>query len=188
MKTSNQPRPTKLTILLGFNGTGKTTLLKKILEESGQRALVITPDAVEWTEYPENKLLSKKDFTFSNIQRHIFDPSRTLDVIPFLKKGIIVFDDCRAYLNDSTDPRMRELLIRRRQREVDVFAVGHGFTQVPPIFFTFVSDYILFKTVDNIDRRKNCINNNFDFIKQSQIYVNQQAKSDPHFFRHIKNE
>lgn len=180
-------RSPKLTIVLGFNGTGKTTLLRKILEESEQRALVVTPDDVEWTDFPENELKKKSDFTFDGIQRHIFDPNRTLDVVKFFRKGILVFDDCRTYFNDATDPRVRTLLIRRRQREVDVFAVGHGFTQVPPVFFTFASDYILFKTVDNIDRRKDCINNGFDFIKQSQQIVNQQAKKEPHFFRHIKN-
>ncbi len=182
-----EARATKLTILLGFNGTGKTTLLRKILEESGQRALVITPDDVEWTDFPENELIKKSDFSFEGIQRHIFDPARSLDVITHFRKGILVFDDCRAYFNDATDPRVRTLLIRRRQREVDVFAVGHGFTQVPPVFFTFASDYILFKTVDNIDRRKDCINNGFEFIKQSQTFVNQKAKQDPHFFRYIKN-
>lgn len=182
-----EPRTTKLTVLLGFNGTGKTTLLRKILEESGQRALVVTPDDVEWTDYPENELRTRKNFVFDGIQRHVFDPDYSLDAIAHFRKGILVFDDCRAYFNDATDRRVRTLLIRRRQREVDVFVVGHGFTQVPPVFFTFASDYILFKTVDNIDRRKDCISNGFDFIKNSQAIVNAKAKSDPHFFRYIKN-
>lgn len=180
-------RATRLTILLGFNGTGKTTMLRKLLEDSRQRALVVTPDDVEWRDFPENPLLRRSDFCFSGIQRHIFDPNHTLDAISQFKKGILVFDDCRAYFNDATDPRVRTLLIRRRQREVDVFAVGHGFTQVPPVFFTFASDYILFKTVDNIDRRKDCITN-FDFLKLSQMFVNEKAQTDPHFFRYIKNQ
>lgn len=182
-----QERTSKLTIVLGFNGTGKTTMLRRILEGSGQRALVVTPDDIEWTDVPATTLSRKEDFVFDGIRRHIFDPDRTLDLIAYFKKGILVFDDCRAYFNDSTDPRVRQLLIRRRQREVDIFAVGHGFTQVPPVFFTFASDYILFKTVDNIDRRKDCITN-FDFLKASQHYVNEKAKTNPHFFRYIKNQ
>lgn len=184
--TDNE-RAARLTILLGFNGTGKTTLLKQILRGSGQKTLVITPDDIEWTEYPSTELLRPSDFVYSGIRRHIYSDENTLDALSQFRKGIIVFDDCRSYLKDSTDARVRDLLIRRRQREVDVFAVGHGFTQVPPVFYTFATSYILFKTVDNIDRRRNCINSNFDFIKQSQQYVNERAKTEPHFFRIINN-
>ncbi len=180
-------RAAMLTIVLGFNGTGKTTLLKQILQDSGQRALVITPDCVEWTEYPENELNTKKDYLFTGINRHIFNPETTLKRVLLFKKGIILFDDCRAYFQDATAPEVRQLLIRRRQYGVDIFAVGHGFTQVPPVFFTFANTYILFKTVDNINRRKDCISQNFDFIKQSQLYVNEKAKVDPHFYRIINN-
>ena len=180
-----EERAAKLVILLGHNGTGKTTMLRKILQESGQRCLIVTPDDVEWTDLPENELKSRSDFEFTGMMRHIYKPDTTLDAIKFFKKGILVFDDCRSYFQSNTDPRVRELLIRRRQRSVDVFAVGHGFTQVPPVFFTFASEYILFKTVDNIKMRKNYITN-YDFMEQSQLYVNEQAKKDLHFYRVIK--
>lgn len=178
-------RPAKLVILLGTNGTGKTTMLRKILAESGQRALIVTPDDIEWTDLPVNELTTKKDFEFTGMCRHIYNPEKTLDAIKFYKKGILVFDDCRSYFQNNTDPRVRDLLIRRRQRSVDVFAVGHGFTQVPPVFFTFASDYILFKTCDNIKMRKNCIVN-YEFMEHCQQFVNEQAKSNLHFFRQIK--
>lgn len=185
-----EQRTTKLTILLGFNGTGKSTMLKNILDSmlaNGHRALIVTPDSIEWTDVEETLLNKKSDYLFTGIRRHIFNPRTTLDALQHFKKGVLVFDDCRAYFKDSTDDRVRELLIRRRQKELDIFAVGHGFTQVPPVFFTFASHYILFKTVDNIDRRKNCINANFDFIKESQAFVNEQAKLNPHFYRIIEN-
>lgn len=109
-----EARTTKLTILLGFNGTGKTTLLRKILEESGQRALVVTPDDVEWTDIPENELKRKSDFSFEGIQRHIFDPARSLDVITHFRKGILVFDDILHYQKiivalSETDRLMKEI-------------------------------------------------------------------------------
>lgn len=178
-------RAAKLVILLGTNGTGKTTMLRNILQQSGQRALIVTPDDVEWTDLPINNLETKEDFQFTGMCRHIFNPEKTLDAIKLYKKGILVFDDCRSYFQDRTDPRVRDLLIRRRQRSVDVFAVGHGFTQVPPVFFTFASAYILFKTVDNIKLRKNCIVN-YDFMARCQQEVNMKAKEDLHFFRHIQ--
>lgn len=185
--TANAPaqaRAAALTILLGFNGTGKTTLLRYLLQASGQKVLVVTPDDAEWTDCPLTELSKPADFVYRGIRRHIFDPETTLDALDKFKRGILVFDDCRAYFQDHTDPRVRALLIRRRQREVDVFAVGHGFTQVPPVFFTFATMYILFKTVDNVERRKNCIQN-FELVKQTQAEVNRRAKSEPHFFKII---
>lgn len=190
METSSKPiqRTAKLVIVLGFNGTGKTTVLRHILQSTAQKALVITPDDAEWTDCPLTELEKPSDFVFRGIHRHIYNPDRTLDAIAKLRKGALVFDDCRAYFQDRTDTEIRKLLIRRRQLESDVYVVGHGFTQVPPVFFTFVSHYILFRTVDNIERRKDCIYNNFEYIKQMQAKVNAEAKSNPHYFVIINNE
>ena len=64
-----EERAAKLVILLGHNGTGKTTMLRKILQESGQRCLIVTPDDVEWTDLPENELKSRSDFEFTGMMR-----------------------------------------------------------------------------------------------------------------------
>ena len=73
-------RAAKLTIILGTNGTGKTTLLQSIINRSHYRALIVTPDGAEWLQYPENKLLTPEDFTFTGVNRHIFSPySGSLD-------------------------------------------------------------------------------------------------------------
>ena len=46
-----------------------------------------------------------------------------------------------------------------RHSAVDIFAIAHGFTEVPPVFFTFSTDFILFKTLDSISRRRQYISN-----------------------------
>ena len=191
----NNRRAAKCTIVLGFNGTGKTTYLRNTLESlhkyannNGERLkiLIITPDDAEWIDYAENKLQTPDDFISDGIQRHNFDEQHTLNIIEYFKHGIIVFDDCRCYFKDNIDTRVVDLLIRRRQRAVDVFVVGHGFTTVPPKFFTYYSDAVLFRTVDNIDRRKNCITN-FEYFKNAQAKVNKQSLKEPHYHIRIKN-
>ena len=181
-------RPAKLTIILGTNGTGKTTLLREILQKSNQKALVITPDDIEWQQCEAVELNSAGGFNFTGIRRHIFNPAKrngTLDRLEYFKKGVMVFDDCRAYLSSATDDRIRRLIIRRRQRMVDVFAVGHGFNEVPPVFFTFATDIVLFRTTDNIARRRNCLKD-FDRMAEAQNRVNKQAVKNPHYFEIIK--
>lgn len=194
-------RAAKCTLVLGFNGTGKTTFLRTMLERMWLTArnrgeqfkvLIVTPDDTEWQAYPENPLLCPDDYVFDGIQRHIWteqygeEKHYSLNRITHFNNGIIVFDDCKVYFGDNLPQEIVNLFVRRRQRALDVFFVGHGFTTIPPKAFTYYSDAILFRTVDNIDRRKNCINN-FDFFKRKQAEVNRHAAHEPHFHIHIKN-
>lgn len=199
---------TTMTVLLGTNGTGKTTAVKNIAKASGQRVLVITPDDREWTEYPLTELRSghSEDFQFAGIRRHIWNDKHTLKMLQYFQNGLIIFDDCRAYLRASTADEIRQLLIRRRQRNVHIMVSGHGFTEVPPVFFTFATDFILFFTRDNIKRREAYIRN-FEAVQNKQEEVNAIAKGlkphpkdyqdkalagkrieDIHYFDHIANE
>lgn len=185
---SEEYRATKSTIVLGANGTGKTTILGQILKANGQKNLVITPDDAEWQQYDEVSLTQPDDFLYEGIRRHIFVPKKntgTLNRIEHFKKGTLVFDDCRAYLKAATADAVHQLLVRRRQRMVDVIAVGHGFTEVPPVFFTFATDIILFRTADNIIRRKDCLKD-YDRMVEAQLRVNRRAQTDPHYFEVIK--
>lgn len=168
---------TTMTVLLGTNGTGKTTTLKHILLASGKRCLVITPDDREWLEFPQTLLRPgvAADFQFTGIRRHIWNPKYSLRMLQYFRNGIMVFDDCRAYLTARTSDEIHQLMIRRRQRGVDIFAVGHGFTEVPPVFFTFATDFILFLTRDNIERRKTVIRD-YEQVKAKQEEVNAIAQ------------
>lgn len=182
----NQKRACKCTIFLGTNGTGKTTTLTQLMTATHERALIITPHDGEWCDFPINPLKTKEDFMFEGIQRHIFDPNYTLKAIQYYKCGSLVFDDCRAYLRASTNDIIHTLMISRRQRAIDIFAVGHGFTEVPPVFFTFATDYFLFKTLDSVKRRKEVLGQFYDLMQKSVEYINNKAKTEPHIFRHIK--
>ena len=146
---NKEERTARLTVILGANGTGKSTLIRDILKANDEKSLVITPHDVEWLDCEHVDLDKSADFLFSGIRRHIFDDDKkdgTLGKVKYFKKGKLVFDDCRYYFEDKTPKALRALLIARRQRMVDVFAVGHGFNEVPPVFFTYASHIILFRT------------------------------------------
>ena len=183
-------RPAKLTLIIGTNGTGKTTVQKDILEflykedPENFKALIVTPDPIEWRDCEDVELSQKSDFVFRGVRRHIYDPELTLKRLEGFKRGYLMLDDCRAYLKASTTNAIYQLITRRRQRMVDVFAVAHGFTQVPPVFFAFATDIILFRTVDNIAKRRNDLND-YDRIKIAQARINKKAEKDPHYCEHI---
>ena len=188
-----ETRQTKRIVIIGTNGTGKTTLLHKIVQNAQQKTLIITPYENEWNEldpngnelYPINELRTADDYNFTGIQRHVFDPDRTLKRIALFTRGLIVFDDCRVYLDARTDKIIHQILMSSRQRMIDEIFVAHGFTEVPPKVFTFATEYFLFRTEDNINRRKFFVKN-YPLIEKKQLLVNEAAAYNPHHYEHFK--
>ncbi|NOY50453.1 MAG: ATP-binding protein [Chlorobi bacterium] len=179
-------RTTQLIIVLGYNGTGKTTLIKKMIAESlknGRRVLIVTPDDIEFLTIPVvHPKFTHHLRTYTGARRMIYEDKDTLhSIINHFSNGLLIFDDCRAYFTAALDKELHELLIRRRQKMLDIVAVGHGFTEVPPKFFTFASKVILFRTNDNIDRRKDVLK---DFQKMAfyQEKINKEAETSPHVY------
>lgn len=183
-------RTPKQIIVLGTNGTGKTTLVKKLvineIKKSDSHVLIVTPDDMEWnTVQYVNSRFKHRIETYTGARKIIYEPGLIDNIREHFRNGLIVFDDCRAYFDASLDNALHSLLIRRRQQMVDIIAVGHGFTEVPPKMFTFATHFALFKTIDSIDRRKNVIQN-FQQMKEAQARINQKALADPHYFEIIK--
>lgn len=165
------PRYPVCSILVGINGTGKTTFIKKILENTvteKNRALIVTPDPAEWRAVQE---VSGTEITrFKGIRKIIYHQSCMDEIQRYYTNGILVFDDARVYIHAQSDDFMQWLQIRRRQVGVDLFCNFHGLTQVPPVFFTFATNIILFYTKDNIKRRA-------EYVDEQDFNEIQQAKA-----------
>lgn len=157
--THNVDYRSKMVVVLGATGTGKTTAVKNVLRASERRTLIISLDGSEWQGLPVTELRSAQDYAFTDIRVHLWDPKRSLSVLRYFRNGIIVFDDCRGYFRSNTSDNLHKFLILMRYSGVDIFAIAHGFTEVPPVFFTFATDFILFKTLDSITRRRQYISN-----------------------------
>lgn len=176
-------RTAKLTIILGTNGTGKTTMLRHILDSSPQRALIVTSHVEEWTDLPENNLATRQDFLFHDRQRHIIRRDYTIERLKYFKQGILIFDDCKTFIGDK-NAALEDLLIARRQLELDVFYIAHGFTRVPPLFYPYFSDLILFRTKDNPSSRKKDLLQ-YEEIMEVQKRINQRAQQNPHYYERL---
>jgi MoxR-like ATPase len=170
-------RKANLLILLGYNGTGKTSFLRKLTGKA-ERSLIITPDYSEWNEVKE---ISVKEIAkFKGKARIIYRKNILQELINRYNKGLLILDDYRGFgitSNSHEAEILRTLVIRRRQKMIDIAISGHGFTEIVPRFlFTFASHLALFKTIDNIDRIKGYVQN-FDFLVKKQEEINR--KSNP---------
>ena len=132
-------RQSTITLVVGKNGTGKSTLVYNMIKGMKQRALVVTLNGAPeiWQKYPIIDPRNKKEMaSFKGIRQvwyarleaetlqHIFDNFRD---------GGLVFDDCRAYLdaNINNDIYFRRLLIDFRHKMLDLFFVAHAPPDIP---------------------------------------------------------
>lgn len=185
-----QGRTPRQIVVIGTNGTGKTTLVKKLvlaeLKKKDSHILIVVPDDMEWPSVPfVHPKFPHRIENYVGARKIIYEEGILQIISDRFKNGLLVFDDCRAYFTASLDTELHTLLIRRRQKMIDIVAVGHGFTEIPPKFFTFATDLVLFRTIDNIDRRKNVLNN-FDLMKAAQARINARAEKEPHFYEVLK--
>ena len=184
MEQNNKIRNPKFVILLGTNGTGKSTFAKRMidakLKSRHNRVFIITPHANEWLEI-ESIDINKPIPNFKGIRKILVTDGEILEKLSdpmSFRNGLILFDDCRIFLNARLQSDMNSMLISIRQRSVDIIAAAHGFTQMPPAFFPFANEIVLFKTKDSVKLRKNNILE-FDQVMEMQKRVNDKAGKDP---------
>lgn len=172
-----------VTVVLGTNHTGKTTMIREQIIEpalkSEVRVLVCVPDMIEYQDVAD---LERKEIRkFKGIRRLVITSETALDDLSFIiknfKNGLLVFEDCRAFLQARIQQPLETLLIRRGQLNIEVVASGHGFDKVPPGFFSYMSGIILFKTHTSVKKRRDSINEP-DRIEDIRKLVNQKAGSD----------
>ena len=87
-------------IIVGTNGTGKTTLLNKLINETNRKALIIDPDGLEWRDVQE--IDPEKAGELKSGYGKILAPAPDdLSHLLELQNGSLVLDDCLIYRINS---------------------------------------------------------------------------------------
>ena len=184
------------TIIIGTNGTGKTSLLLKIISAYGaqkKRVLLLDNDGLE-RKYSKIDIIEESELIrFTGTKRLFID-----DINFFVRfknvffnrekrvmfNGLLVDDDAGTHLS-RRDEILLEILRRRRQANLDVITVFHGLSEVPPSLWTFCTSLILFKTVDGYERlEKNLPSNRINDFKVLVKKVNEHKS--PFYFEELK--
>lgn len=185
----DSPRKTQLNLVVGINGTGKTTFLRQQVVQRRPKSLVLTPDESEWRQLPT---ISEPGqiHSLTGAARIIYQGTETLEaIVRYYSGGALILDDAMAYLTFQTPDTLRFLYIRRRQRGIDAYIVAHGLRQVPAQCFTFGTYLILFATTENFSSRRRELDDQlYRRILDTQQSLNQQCRSgkDPYAHAIIK--
>lgn len=180
-------------VIVGKPGTGKTTVLRSILKdclESGRRALIVTPHENEWEDVAMvHPRLQHHIRTYRGARRIICHGEKNIleNIKKYFVNGFLIFDDCKAYIRPSDRVYMEQFLLALRQKDVDFACCGHGFTTIPPVFYTFATEFIIFATTDNPKKRKDDVMN-YDQVEKTVARVNKQAETKKHYYEIIKNQ
>ena len=169
-------------IICGTNGTGKTTLVREFVQDE-RKLLVVDPDGMEWEDLVDIDPSRVGEVIPGGKARILSPTPDELDYLKDFTDGNLVLDDCRYYVKSRIEHSIRQTLVRRRQKGIDVYAVGHSLTEVPPTFWVFATHLILFKTEDNPSRLKQNIPMYHDMVNKHIPEIN--AHSDHHYYRVI---
>lgn len=182
-------RKAQLNLVVGINGTGKTTFLQRNVVEKSRKSLVITPDEMEWRQLPE-VTTPTEIYNLQQPSRLIYHGPESVEMaIRNFYGGALILDDARSYIGAMTSDTLNYLYIRRRQRGVDVYIVAHGMRQVPVQCFTYMSYLILFLTTENIsDRRRDLDPELYAKILAAKEELKQRRvkEHDPYVYKIIK--
>ncbi|KAB2814569.1 hypothetical protein [Phaeocystidibacter luteus] len=176
-------------VLLGTNGTGKSTVLRKILDAHQGRALVIPANQHEKTFSDLPLITLDQVATFEGKAKYMCYKREDFDeLVPHLSNMLLISDDFRNWLSGySPTDRVRKFFIDRRHINVDIYFAAHGFSQVPVEIFTWIDVFFLFRTRDSIKRGKDRLMNPEALIK-IQEEVNREARNNPFHYEIIKNQ
>jgi hypothetical protein len=181
-------RDAQSTIIIGRNGTGKSTHCKRILDKLKGKALVVTYNGVPkiWRKLPEARIDDKESMekfqkgTKQVIAARYEVNARQNDTFKFIYKnfrnGTVIFDDCRGYItsNIDNDQYFRHLLLDYRHKMLDLFFVVHSPSDVPPRVWGFSSTVFVGSTASLLKPSQASIDTeSVQKINEAQRYVNK---------------
>jgi hypothetical protein len=190
MQKQNKGRKPIFGILIGTNGTGKSTFAKK-LAEYRMRALYIPSSPADDT-FNEIQVLEPGEsiHEFAGVRRtYITAPESFANFCNSgIKDCLIVLDDVKNYVSmrgGRIDKNLEVLLRNRRHNMNDIFLIVHHPKDLHPDLLSFDPVLIFFKTTGSFNPALST-KLNYEELLEINRKVEFGAKKDPYFHLFVK--
>lgn len=183
-------RTAKCICIIGKPGSGKSTVAVELMKAAGT-GLFLQPQPDNWSDRTiAANITDRKSCNYTGIKHYIYRSDDDFGhIYRNFHNAMICMDDCRAYVPANFEySQLRLFLLRRRQRMLDVIFTAHGFSEIPPRLFTFITDYIIMPIGDTPEVRKKDITNPAIYSKLCETVreVNEKGVIDDHFNKWIR--
>lgn len=166
-------RMEKVCLIIGRRGSGKTTLIRKLINSSSKpKTLVMdTLDHPSYRDLPTIADHAQLRYWQRGCYRIYGRPAPILaSIYEYVHNALVVFEDAAKYLPAKLPEECRNFLIDSKQKGVDVILPFHGFGMVPPDLFRLADTITIFKTNENLAAYKSKIPN-FDTVREAYDHV-----------------
>jgi len=180
-------RTSFMTIVIGKQGTGKSTMVENMAKQFKGRVLVMTYAMVQrpWASYPKIDLRNKEELkNWKTGIRHVaytwYEQDTWKLIYENYQDGIILFDDCKEYISsarpDTGDPRtkyLRSLISNFRHKQLDLFFIFHTPSDVLKLIWGMFTKLVIFAT-DELITKKMISSATLPAIVEAQLRVNKR--------------
>lgn len=146
-------------IICGGRGTGKSTFIRKIIDNHAKKALLVdTNDNAIFRDIPKiapNLLERWVSGTFRIVSEETEEVLEQL--YQHVWNALIVFEDATAYMQFNMPPVIKKIMLVSKQRNLDLLFTFHSFRNIRPDFFAYSNFIEIFKTGESISQFKNKI-------------------------------
>ncbi len=164
-------------MFIGAQRTGKTQFALQSFKNypATKRGLIVLPHLME-KKYEGLKTINIDQVgTFKGRARVLFDRDDKLflnKIYRNYRNGFIIFDDTKFCLRPWLYNDFEDILGTRRQLNLDMIFMYHGFDRIPDFFWNYCSHLVLFKTLSAEGADK--VN------QERQAHVNKMAQRNPY--------
>lgn len=149
-------RQNYLTLIVGTKGTGKTTAMKRILQSTSKKIIVLDVfDHTDWRHLPMLAVKDIKRWVNGNVRVVTDEPELALsEIAKYVYNSIIVYEDANQYFESHLSKDVKRIIIQSKQKNNDIFVMYHSLGEVAKYFRTMYNRILLFKTKDTISECK----------------------------------
>jgi ABC-type Mn2+/Zn2+ transport system ATPase subunit len=155
-------------IVVGTNGTGKTTWVKERIKKVNPDALLIYDVNNEYTEFYPHPFEKFPIFMQKTVK---------------VNNAVLVFEEATIFFkNKSSNDELRELLVRRRHTYNTLILVFHSIRAIPRDVMDMSNYMIVKKTIDSPDY----VDRKLEHHLVTQACINAQESKDEFYTEIVK--